>query len=60
MIAAWAVVAATDNPFDYYGPFTQYVAFLVAGAVVAGREREPAAAAAEATGVPVIEMVSAG
>ena len=35
--AAWAIVAITDNPFDYYGPLTQYVAFLAAAAVVAGR-----------------------
>lgn len=43
-IAAWAIIAITDNAFDYYAPFTQYVAFLVAGAVVTSRERAPAEA----------------
>ncbi|MBW3535482.1 MAG: O-antigen ligase family protein [Gemmatimonadetes bacterium] len=38
-LAAWALIAITDNAFDYYAPFTQYVAFLVAGAVVTARER---------------------
>jgi O-antigen ligase len=37
LIAAWAVIAITDNAFDYYTPFTQYVGFLVAASVVAGR-----------------------
>jgi O-antigen ligase len=39
-IAAWAVIAITDNAFDYYGFFTQYVGFLVAGTVVAARLRQ--------------------
>lgn len=34
-ILAWAVIAATDNPFDYYGQFTQYIGFCVAGALAA-------------------------
>ncbi|HUP89496.1 MAG TPA: O-antigen ligase family protein, partial [Longimicrobiales bacterium] len=34
-IVAWGLISITDNPFDYYAPFTQYVAFLVAGAVAA-------------------------
>lgn len=34
-IAMWAVIAATDNPIDYYTLFTQYIGFLVAGAFVA-------------------------
>lgn len=34
-IVGWALVAVTDNPFDYYAPFTQYIAFLVAGAIAA-------------------------
>jgi O-antigen ligase len=38
-IVAWAVIALTDNPFDYYASFTQYLAFLTAGAVwLAGGE----------------------
>lgn len=37
-ILAWALVAATDNAFDYYAPFTQYMGFLV-GATVLLAER---------------------
>lgn len=33
-IVAWGVIAITDNAFDYYTDFTQYVGFLMAGAVV--------------------------
>jgi O-antigen ligase len=33
-IVAWAVVALTDNPFDYYSAFTQYIGFLAAGAAI--------------------------
>lgn len=36
-IVAWGLVATTDNPFDYYTSLTQYIGFLVAGAVVATR-----------------------
>jgi O-antigen ligase len=32
-IVAWGVIALTDNPFDYYASFTQYIALAVAGAV---------------------------
>jgi hypothetical protein len=32
-MVAWAVIALTDNPFDYYAQFTQYIAFLVAATV---------------------------
>jgi hypothetical protein len=32
-MVAWAVIAVTDNPFDYYAAFTQYIAFLVAATV---------------------------
>lgn len=48
-ILAWAVISITDNPLDYYGPFTQYVGFLVAGAVVAHEHRqdEPGVEAAD-------------
>lgn len=36
-IIAWAIVSLTDNPFDYYAAFTQYVALGVAGAVAIGQ-----------------------
>ena len=39
-ILAWAVISATDNAFDYYTPFTQFVGFLLGGAVVAARAGE--------------------
>jgi O-antigen ligase len=32
-ILAWAVIGATDNAFDYYAAFTQFIAFLCAGTV---------------------------
>jgi O-antigen ligase len=32
-LAAWAIIAITDNPFDYYMYFTQYVGFLMGAAV---------------------------
>ena len=34
-IGALAVIGLTDNAFDYYGPFTQYVGFLCGGALAA-------------------------
>jgi len=34
-IVAWVFIAATDNAFDYYAPFTQYIGFLCAGALTA-------------------------
>jgi O-antigen ligase len=34
-IAALTVIGITDNAFDYYGPFTQYVGFLCGGALAA-------------------------
>jgi O-antigen ligase len=36
-ITAWVFIAFTDNAFDYYGYFTQYVGFLCAGTFVAVR-----------------------
>lgn len=39
-MVACAVIAITDNAFDYYAPLTQFVAFLVAGALVAVRAGE--------------------
>jgi O-antigen ligase len=35
-ILAWAVLSVTDNVFDYYAPFTQYIGFLCAGALACG------------------------
>jgi O-antigen ligase len=40
VIAAWAVVAATDNAFDYYSPFTQFVAFLTGACTVIARRAQ--------------------
>jgi O-antigen ligase len=40
LIAAYGVIALTDNALDYYGPLTQYVGFLAAACVVLGRETE--------------------
>jgi O-antigen ligase len=34
---AWAVIAVTDNAFDYYGAFTQFIAFFTAAACVSAR-----------------------
>jgi hypothetical protein len=34
-IAALTVIGITDNAFDYYGPFTQYLGFLCGGAIAA-------------------------
>ena len=34
---AWAVISATDNAFDYYGPFTQFIAFFTAASLVSAR-----------------------
>ena len=39
-ILGWAMVAITDNPFDYYSALTQYVGFLCAAAVVSARLHE--------------------
>jgi O-antigen ligase len=33
-IIGWALIAITDNPFDSYMYFTQYIGLLVAGAVI--------------------------
>lgn len=30
-VIAWGIIAITDNPFDYYMYFTQYVGFLMGG-----------------------------
>jgi O-antigen ligase len=32
-ILSWAVIAITDNAFDYYAPYTQFVALLVGASV---------------------------
>lgn len=39
-ILAWGVISATDNAFDYYTPFTQFVGFLLGAAVVVARGGE--------------------
>jgi hypothetical protein len=49
-ILAWAVLAITDNALDYL--FTQFVAFLVAGAIVVARADDPDEAAPPAALVP--------
>lgn len=36
-IAAWAMISITDNAFDYYSPFTQYVGFLCGAALTRWR-----------------------
>lgn len=40
---AWAVIAVTDNVFDYYAQYTQYAGFFCAAALAAGRSVAPAA-----------------
>jgi hypothetical protein len=48
-LAAWVFIAITDNAFDYYAPFTQYIGFLCAGAICAARlERQAPPAEAHA------------
>lgn len=42
VLLAWGVISLTDNPLDYYTQFSQFAGFLVAGVVVADREREGA------------------
>jgi O-antigen ligase len=37
VLVAWAVIAITDNAFDYYAPLTQYAGFLVGGCAVLSR-----------------------
>src|SRR5690606_39180512 len=48
-ILAWAVIAITDNAFDYYAQFTQYIAFFCAAALAAAA-LGPAAAEADGRG----------
>jgi O-antigen ligase len=55
-MVAWAVIALTDNPLDYYAQFTQYIGLLTAGTVALTEwDVEPAAGA-----TPAIEAVPAG
>jgi O-antigen ligase len=49
-IAALTVIGMTDNAFDYYGPFTQYLGFLCGGAIAA------AASARAATPTTAVEQ----
>jgi hypothetical protein len=39
---AWGIIAATDNAFDYYGPFTQFIGFFTAAALVTARAADAA------------------
>lgn len=39
VLLAWGVISLTDNALDYYFQFTQFAGFLMAGVVVAARER---------------------
>ena len=48
------VIALTDNPFDYYGPFTQYVAFLVGASVATSREAPAPVREPRTTGSPLL------
>jgi O-antigen ligase len=34
VLISWALIAITDNAIDYYNNFSQYLGFLLAGAVV--------------------------
>ena len=52
LIAAWAVIAITDNAFDYYTPFTQYVGFLVGASMVAARQADATSDEAETSPKP--------
>lgn len=56
VVVAWAFISATDNPFDYYAPFTQYAGFLCAGAIaaseMAAREDPDAHPQADADSAP--------
>ncbi|CAN5676000.1 hypothetical protein BH23GEM9_BH23GEM9_19060 [soil metagenome] len=36
-ILSWAIIAITDNAFDYYAPFTQFVALLTGASVACMR-----------------------
>lgn len=47
-IVAWAVIGATDNAFDYYAAFTQFIAFLCAGTVALWQGLPPRAGSAGA------------
>jgi O-antigen ligase len=47
-ILAWAVIGATDNAFDYYAAFTQFIAFLCAGTVALWQGLPPRAGSAGA------------
>jgi O-antigen ligase len=40
VLAAWALVAITENAFDYYSPFTQFAGFLCGAAIAAARAHE--------------------
>jgi len=39
-LTSWCIIAITDNVFDYYSPFTQFIALLVAASIVAAAAYE--------------------
>jgi O-antigen ligase len=39
-ILSWAIIAITDNAFDYYAPFTQFIALLVGASVAVWKFEE--------------------
>ena len=45
-LIAYALIAITDNGIDYYTNFTQYIGFLVAGAVVMRAQQDAEAGTA--------------
>jgi O-antigen ligase len=55
-LLVWGVVAITDNAFDYYAPFTQFVAFFCAATLAAARlqANRQGAAPANQTGATAI------
>jgi O-antigen ligase len=61
LMAAWALIAVTDNAFDYYAPLTQYVGFLVGACVVVARHvtSSDTEAALAVTAGPVAPVASA-
>lgn len=60
-ILAWAIISVTDNAFDYYAPFTQYIGFLCAGALAAVSlpSEAPSPSAAPSGAAPAAAMQTA-
>jgi hypothetical protein len=53
---AWAVISATDNAFDYYGPFTQFVGFFTAASLVAARSVPASVARLQEDGTRIVPL----